>query len=128
LLWAYFHYSITGTVIALFTDNYKIQGEEQIMSEKNMQDRSLCSNCRNAIDCTFQKDRQKPFLYCEEFEVDISPYAKIAGKEKLFSTALVDAEDKDSCKFIGICNNCVDRRTCVFPKPEGGIWHCEEYQ
>jgi len=98
------------------------------MSEKNMQDRSLCSNCRNAADCTFQKDRQKPALYCEEFEVDISPSAKIPRKEKSLPTVSVDAEDKDSGKFIGLCSNCDNRRTCVFPKPEGGIWHCEEYQ
>ena len=98
------------------------------MSEKNMQDRSLCSNCRNAADCTFQKKRQKPSLYCEEFEIDICPSAKIAGKEKPLPTALVDAEEEDSGKFIGLCSNCDNRRTCVFPKPEGGIWHCEEYQ
>jgi hypothetical protein len=29
---------------------------------------------------------------------------------------------------MGICSNCDNCRTCVFPKPEGGIWHCEEYQ
>jgi hypothetical protein len=30
--------------------------------------------------------------------------------------------------FLGLCRNCENRRTCAFPKPEGGIWHCEEYQ
>jgi hypothetical protein len=98
------------------------------MSENNMQDRSLCSNCRNAADCTFQKDSQKPALYCEEFEIDISPSPKIAGKEKPLPAAQVDAEDKDSGKFIGLCSNCDNRRTCAFPKPEGGVWHCEEYR
>ena len=98
------------------------------MPEKNMEYRSLCSNCKNAADCTFQKNRQKPSLYCEEFEIDIYPSAKIAGKEKSSSTASVDAEDNDSGKFIGLCSNCDNRRTCAFPKPEGGIWHCEDYQ
>jgi len=98
------------------------------MSEKNMQDRSLCSNCKNDPDCTFKKNRQKPSLYCEEFEVDISPSAKIAGKEKPLPTASVDAEEDDSGKFIGLCSNCDNRRTCAFPRPQGGIWHCEEYQ
>jgi len=98
------------------------------MSEKNMRDRSLCCNCRNAADCTFPKDRRKPALYCEEYEVDVIPLARIAGKEKPLPIALVDAEAKDSGKFIGLCSNCDNRKTCVFPKPEGGIWHCEEYQ
>ena len=97
------------------------------MSKDNMQNRSLCSNCENATDCTFQKDPQKSSIYCEEFEVDKSPSAKMTGKEKPLPTASADAEPKDLCKFIGLCSNCNNRRTCVFPKPEGGIWHCEEY-
>ena len=104
-----------------------MQGKEQIMSEENMQDRSLCSNCRNAANCTFQKNRQRPALYCEEFETDICPSAKIGEKEKLLPIDSVGAEE-DSGKFIGLCGNCDNRRTCAFPKPEGGIWHCEEYR
>ncbi|MHC4395283.1 MAG: hypothetical protein ACYS1A_06470 [Planctomycetota bacterium] len=98
------------------------------MSEKNMEYRSLCSNCRNATDCTFQKDCQKPFLYCEEFEIDICPSVETTREEKSAASAPVDAEDEDSDKFIGLCSNCDNCRTCVFPKPEGGVWHCEEYQ
>lgn len=98
------------------------------MSAKNMEYRSLCSNCRNSADCTFQKDCQKPTLYCEEFEIDMYPSAKIAGKEKPLPTAPVEAEAEDSGKFIGLCSNCDNRRTCGFAKPEGGIWHCEEYR
>ncbi len=98
------------------------------MSENNnMEYRSLCSSCKNAGDCTFQKDRQKPSFYCEEFEIDISPSVKIARKEKVSPTPTVEAE-KDSGKFTGLCSNCDNRRTCAFPKPEGGIWHCEEYR
>ncbi len=97
------------------------------MSENNMEYRSLCSSCRNSGACAFQKDRQKPVLYCEEFEIDISPSAKIAGKEKSSPTAPVDAKE-DSGKFIGLCSNCDNRRTCTFPRPEGGVWHCEEYR
>jgi hypothetical protein len=98
------------------------------MSEGDTEYRSLCSNCRNAADCTFQKKCPKPSLYCEEFEVDISPSAKIVGKEKPLPTALVDTEDEDSGRFIGLCINCDNRKNCDFPMPEGGVWHCEEYK
>ena len=27
----------------------------------------------------------------------------------------------------GLCVNCANRETCLYPKPEGGVWHCEEY-
>ena len=95
---------------------------------ENNKYRGLCSTCKNAPGCTFLKNRQKPSLYCEEFEIDLCPSAKIIGKEKSSPTAQVDSEDEDTGKFMGICSNCDNCRTCVFPKPEGGIWHCEEYQ
>ena len=98
------------------------------MPENNIEDRSLCSNCSNAADCTLQKDRTKPALYCEEFEIDLSPSVKLAEKEEQVSTIPPDAQKDDSSNFIGLCGNCDNRRTCDFPKPEGGIWHCEEYQ
>jgi len=28
----------------------------------------------------------------------------------------------------GLCINCENRHTCEFTKPNGGIWHCEEYR
>ena len=98
------------------------------MSETNMEYRSLCSSCKNDPDCTFKKNRPKPSLYCEEFEVDTSPSVKTTGKYKSPETTSVDAEEDDSSKFTGLCINCDNRKTCAFPKPEGGIWHCEEYQ
>ena len=98
------------------------------MSEKNIQDCSLCSNCKNDSDCTFKKNRRKPSFYCEEFEVDMGFSTKIAGKEKPLSITSVDAEDVDSKNFTGLCSNCDNRKNCSFPKPEGGIWHCEEYK
>jgi hypothetical protein len=32
-----------------------------------------------------------------------------------------------STKFLGLCSNCDNRETCTYPKPEGGVWRCEEY-
>jgi len=29
---------------------------------------------------------------------------------------------------LGLCRNCIHRETCSFPRPESGVWHCEEYQ
>lgn len=29
--------------------------------------------------------------------------------------------------FVGLCANCANRETCLIPKSEGGVWHCEEY-
>ena len=30
--------------------------------------------------------------------------------------------------YRGLCSLCENRTTCTYPKPEGGVWHCEEYR
>ncbi len=30
--------------------------------------------------------------------------------------------------FKGLCINCDLRFTCTLPKPETGVWYCEEYR
>jgi hypothetical protein len=96
------------------------------MLKKNIEAPGLCSNCRNVSKCTLRKDHTIPELYCEEFEIGISPSVK-AAQVKRISRATVDTRDI-SGKFIGLCRNCDNRKACSFPKPEGGIWHCEEYR
>ena len=27
----------------------------------------------------------------------------------------------------GLCVTCANRQVCLFPKSEGGVWHCEEF-
>lgn len=83
---------------------------------------SLCFNCKNAPDCTYQKDPNKPLLYCEEFEIEELPDRKIP------QTPADLGQEKDVLEFKGLCSDCDNRKTCGFPKPEGGIWHCEEYR
>jgi len=35
------------------------------------------------------------------------------------------AGDAGKCK--GLCANCANRGSCLLPRSEGGVWHCEEY-
>jgi len=30
--------------------------------------------------------------------------------------------------FKGLCINCDHRFTCTLPRPESGVWYCEEYE
>jgi hypothetical protein len=39
----------------------------------------------------------------------------------------VEKRSCDAGEFEGLCVNCANRETCLVPKPEGGVWHCEEY-
>ena len=38
------------------------------------------------------------------------------------------SEGADVTKNRGLCSICEDREVCAFPKPEGAVWHCEEYR
>jgi len=98
------------------------------MSENNIKHHSLCSTCKNASFCAFPRDTGKPVFYCEEFEIEKPAPIKTTRKERPQATESYATEGKDSTKFIGLCSDCENRQTCVFPKSEGGVWHCEEYQ
>ena len=39
-----------------------------------------------------------------------------------------EEKEKNSNKYKGLCKDCKNRKTCTYPKSEGGVWHCEEYQ
>jgi len=97
------------------------------MSE-NMRYLGLCSTCKNALTCTFLRDPDEPVFFCEEFEIEKTSFIKTPVKKPLPATDAAAAKDKDSTKFIGLCSDCENRRTCAFPKGEGGVWHCEEYR
>jgi hypothetical protein len=38
---------------------------------------------------------------------------------------LVSEESEEELR--GLCINCANRKHCLYRKPEGGVWHCEEY-
>jgi hypothetical protein len=101
--------------------------KEFAMSDNTLH-RGLCSTCKHAPNCSFPGDVQRPAFYCEEFEIEITPARKTSeeGTSKSSTSSIAIAEKPTG--LIGLCNDCESRQGCVFPKPEGGIWHCEEYQ
>lgn len=86
--------------------------------------RDLCSNCDNADACDGGTRPRRPIFFCESFEV--------------FGAAPVMERDQDNPAplraapsangYAGLCMNCDNVRVCMLPKPEGGVWHCEEYR
>jgi hypothetical protein len=93
----------------------------------------LCSTCNEAPHCVYAKNATSPILYCEMFD-DSQPEEKA---EIGHSEDLNQDQDETETKTVqenpshgqlkGLCVNCDHRHHCTFPKPEGGIWHCEEY-
>ncbi len=37
------------------------------------------------------------------------------------------SQENDGEVYKGLCMNCANRWSCLFPKSEGGVWHCKEY-
>ncbi len=85
----------------------------------------LCATCNNAADCVYRKRRGTDAIYCETFDDYARPNG---GNGKRVATIVTTLEIAKPSEFKGLCVNCEDRDTCKLPRPEGGIWHCEEYK
>lgn len=92
--------------------------------------KGLCETCIYAVDCTFPRNPDQPVLFCEEFEANPLPSLETDYEVGLKITAanLNHVAEGDPGKLRGLCVNCAHRQSCQFPIPEGGIWHCEEYE
>jgi hypothetical protein len=89
----------------------------------------LCGTCRNASTCMYLRSSSKPILHCEEYEEPPPP----PGKKPMEATMSMLTNNpvnysQEKSKYFGLCANCKHRETCKFPKPQGGVWHCEEYE
>jgi hypothetical protein len=111
-------------------------GKEIAMSETTKY-LGLCSTCKSASTCTYPRDSERPVHYCCEHE----GYQECEGSVSLAllrtgnifslpsdSVTTSPTTERDSGMDKGLCKNCGNRETCTFPKPEGGVWHCDEYQ
>lgn len=85
----------------------------------------ICAICKYAPTCIYPKDPERPVLLCEVFEAYTPRTIRRNGS---LTTVAQIAEKNDSLQYVGLCANCEKRETCIYPKPEGGVWRCEEYE
>lgn len=90
----------------------------------------LCSTCIHADHCVNCRTATRPIQFCEQFECNSPnpgpssrPSPVAARKSNPGSTARPEPPG-----LKGLCVNCECRFDCCLPKPEGGVWHCEEYR
>ena len=79
----------------------------------------LCINCMHREACSICKARTSAIHFCEEYEA-----ATLQGIQWDNSQPVASPMPPVES---GICVNCAHRSTCKVERPEGGIWHCEEY-
>lgn len=93
-------------------------------------DISLCGTCRYSPDCAFHEDHKFTVFHCEEFQFEEVPLRKV--EERIGVAANAGADDSSvrtgNSRYRGLCTDCENHASCVFVKPEGGVWHCEEYR
>jgi hypothetical protein len=85
--------------------------------------RGLCGTCSLSTTCTFPRASERPIMHCDEFEG--YEFSKTVSSTKTTGISTV-AENRVELK--GLCKNCENRPTCSYPKPESGVWRCEEYE
>jgi hypothetical protein len=96
-------------------------------SPLNAERPGLCMTCNNAAYCVYRSQRGFDAIYCEMY--DCHPLVK-KGDDKEATITSVKPQSKKTiqhpCK--GLCSNCENFENCLLPKPEEGVWHCEEYR
>jgi len=93
--------------------------------------RGICATCRRAPTCAFLSKDGRVVLNCEEFTPVDPPLCPSVRSVRAASTPRPPASPADRRgreKVLGLCASCERYDTCGFPKPEGGVWRCEEYQ
>ena len=85
--------------------------------------RGVCAVCEHEPDCIYRTNCDAIVLQCAEFQMPPPRPAQppVSVRPRLSSN------NGRRPKFLGLCSNCDHRETCTYPKPEGGIWRCEEY-
>ena len=91
----------------------------------------LCSCCSLAPTCTYPRVSGRSILQCDEFDgITRPPEQVVKMKEKppanRFSETVSDVQGRSNS--TGLCAYCDGLKNCTYPKPEGGVWHCEEYR
>jgi len=94
----------------------------------------LCPTCKSSPYCTFPVPPTESVFQCEEFEgAHINPVnLKRNPHEVSFPSIPLQTwpgpVERVHNKYTGLCSTCESSETCTFQKPEGGVWHCEEYK
>ena len=77
-------------------------------------------------------EEARPISKYKEWKLLYTPYPFRTADNRTSSmkgsAARSNAEEKDSGKYKGLCRSCKKQKTCTLPKPDGGVWRCEDYE
>jgi hypothetical protein len=91
----------------------------------------ICTTCNYAANCAHRiRNADVAIWECDNYD-DYVPEAEgvnhgAAGIPR--AAVQASAGELDVAEYRGLCKNCERRKDCLYPKPEAGVWHCEEYE
>jgi hypothetical protein len=81
----------------------------------------LCKTCAHRDNCSLTGCNGIGIFECAEHEpAGVTPAPSGNG-------APVEEQVASAAPVLGLCMDCAGREGCTFSRPEGGVWHCEEY-
>jgi hypothetical protein len=88
----------------------------------------ICCTCNSVDTCTSRATWAGPVVHCEEYDDHVEmprrePPRRDRNEESRSTLSAAPAVTRS-----GLCMNCRHNETCGFPRPEGGVWHCGEYE
>jgi hypothetical protein len=83
----------------------------------------LCTACANAPTCTHARIPGVPVVSCDDAAPLAIAVAPATGVEARPPRAHVPRAGA-----TGLCATCVRFSDCTYPKPETGVWRCEEFE
>lgn len=95
---------------------------------KNERLTGICLTCGNEIHCTFPVSRPSGVIECDEFHPEYGVSDRRSSAVSVAGGSHLKPASSDSTLVKGLCVNCERLASCTFPKPAGGVWHCEEYE
>lgn len=86
----------------------------------------LCSTCNNQSTCSYRSRRGFDAQFCELFDNEV--HIELAAAQRPTIRLEVAGRVHRESDLKGLCMNCEKASICGFPKPDSGVWHCEEYE
>ena len=83
----------------------------------------LCTTCEHEPRCTHARASGVPVLECDDVSTFTIAIAPTTGIE---TTRHPAPPPQFAAK--GLCATCDRLVNCTYPKLEGGVWHCDEFE
>lgn len=89
----------------------------------------ICAVCKSSNYCTFSANGKRTVTHCEEWEgFETRQTAAVIPDLNGALKRIIKQGSGERQTSTGLCQYCTLQETCTYPKKEGGIWVCDEYE